>query len=385
MADTQNFTDTQLAITAYGLKTVTGDQDFALFGAIAANLTASSEDAFQEVPSRIKENSYDPALTAPISELEDFEPDIRMLLSLQSVLTDATEYLLDKKLEEKKHIVLIVLPASTFARSQFINTDEWKEHLIEEFEEFSDLHFHFLKADENVTKHLQSACAALNEAKVESIIFVGIDSLVDQLTYQELIEQDRLCSSTITDGVIPGEAAASIVIQNVDVKKDKPLAIIKGLTNIEEPNSGKAHSSKLTGLAQVIQSAAQIAGQVPDTIDCIVRNSTSERQTTLEWYQTTNTVWPNKLSEQESLAFQLGEVDEPPKPKPRKMPEELSTGQTLGEIGAASIPMSLVLACARFNFNHPAINNCLICEANEFPFRGAIFLENPLVESPVKA
>jgi hypothetical protein len=49
------------------------------------------------------------------------------------------------------------------------------------------------------------------------------------------------------------------------------------------------------------------------------------------------------------------------------------------------VPLSLVLACARFNFDHPMVNNCLIFEANEFPFRGAIFLENPQAESPAKA
>jgi len=43
-----------------------------------------------------------------------------------------------------------------------------------------------------------------------------------------------------------------------------------------------------------------------------------------------------------------------------------------------------VLGCARFNFKHPVVNNCLILEANEFPFRGAILLENPDPKQLVK-
>jgi 3-oxoacyl-[acyl-carrier-protein] synthase-1 len=62
------------------------------------------------------------------------------------------------------------------------------------------------------------------------------------------------------------------------------------------------------------------------------------------------------------------------------MPEELFTGISLGEVGAATIPISLVLGCARFDFNYPQVKNCLIMEANEFLHRGAILLENPTID-----
>jgi hypothetical protein len=75
-----------------------------------------------------------------------------------------------------------------------------------------------------------------------------------------------------------------------------------------------------------------MAGQHPNDIDCVIRNSTTEQHNSLEWLQTTNAIWPNKVSEQQRVAFQAGELDEPPKPKQRKMPEELSTSTTLGEI-----------------------------------------------------
>ncbi len=372
----QKAPESHLAVTAYGIQAVTGNRDFALFGAVATMLTASSESSSHEVPSRSKENSYDPALTAAMPDFEDFDPHNKMLLSLLNAIIDSTEHLIDKKLQDEKHLLLIVIPASIFGRSEIVDTKEWQESIAEELSDFSDLHFHFLKADDNVTKHLQSACAALTEGKVESVIFAGADSLLDTISCEELLLQNRLRSNTIADGIIPGEAAASVIIQKIN-HPQQTRAIIKGLSFTDEPNSGKAHTSKMTGLSTVIQSTAQMAQQQPDDIDCVIRNHSSEQHYSFEWYQTTQSIWPNKLPEQERVAFQMGELDEPPKIEPRKMPEELFTSVTLGEIGAASMPLSIILACARFDFNYPTVKNCLVCEVTEFPTRGAIFLENP--------
>ncbi len=381
---TQNKPIKQLAITAYDLKTVTGNRDFALFGAVAAMLATATEDSNQEVPS-IDNEGYDPALISAIPEFDGIDPEFRMLQNLQNVILNAAEHLLEKQLQEKRHLVLIIIPASVDTRSDYIDSLKWQEIIATGLTEFSDLHYRFINADDNVTKHLQSACQAINEEKIESVMFAGIDSLVDQATCQELIQQNRLCSSTISDGVIPGEAAACVVIQNIDITRNTPRGIIKGLTFSAEPNCGKAHTSKMTGLSQAIQNVSQTTGQHPDAIDCVIRNNSREQQYSLEWYQTTQSIWPNKLPEQERVAYQLGEIDEPPELKPRKMPEELFTGLTLGEIGAATLPISLILACARFEFNYPMVKNCLVCEANEFPFRGAILVENPQPKTPEKA
>lgn len=379
MLTNQNNNSTQLAITAYGLETVAGNQDFALFGAIAARLCSASEDSKHPVPSPSGEG-FDSALTAPIPALTDLEPDDRMLICLTSAIGNAAQHLLDTNLEQKRHLVLIVLPADETKRSQFIDTKLWQESIKNELDSFSDLHFAFLKSDANVVKHIQSVCAKLSDNKLESILFAGSDSLLDQLTLDDLIENRRLCSAALSDGVVPGEAAACVIIQSVDVSSKHNRAIIKGLSHADEPNSGKADQKLLVGLGKAIKGAATMAGQHTDTIDCVVRHGVTERRTALEWLQTTNAIWPNKLPEQLRVAYQVGELDEPPKLKPRKMPEELDVSLSIGEVGAASIPLGLVLACARFDFNFPSVKNCLVFEANDYPFRGVIMLENPQAE-----
>lgn len=210
MAAQQKHTDTELAITAYGLKTVAGNQDFALFGAVAAMLTTGQEDTEQYVPSR-SGDGVDPSLTAANPKFANLNPENRIYIGLLISIVESTNFLIENHLEHEKHILLIVLPASNFERRNYINTDEWKKNLSQQLRQFTNLVFVFINADDNVTKNLQSACAALNDGVIESVIFAGSGSLLDEITCQELIAQNRLCSTTISDGVIPGEAAASVV------------------------------------------------------------------------------------------------------------------------------------------------------------------------------
>ncbi|MFV1984692.1 MAG: hypothetical protein ACC657_14200 [Thiohalomonadales bacterium] len=369
----------QLAITAYGLKATTGNTDFALFGAIATMLSTATEDSSIEVPSATGDG-FDAARTAPIPTLADIKTTDRMFVCLLSAVVDATAQLSERSLKDKKHLLLIVLPATTFERSKTIDKKQWQDILSDELAEFTDLHIHFIHANNNVTKQLQTACAALQEDKFDSVIFAGTDSLLDQVTCTDLITTRRICSTGNAGSVIPGEAAACVVIQKVSPNNKHIRALISGITYTAEPNSGKADKTKLTGLSTVIQNVTKMAGQHPDNIDCLVLSGLNSPFTALEWYQTTQTVWPNTLSEQQRVAFQQGEIEQP-KLKPRTMPEQLDPNFSLGEIGAAILPLELVLACARFDFNYPQVKHCLICDVSEFPFRGAILLSNPHANS----
>jgi len=120
----------------------------------------------------------------------------------------------------------------------------------------------------------------------------------------------------------------------------------------------------MDGLSNTIQKVTQMPKYHPDNIGCVIHRHSTEQHFELEWYQTTQLLWPNKLPEKDRVAYHVGELDEPPKLKARKLPEELSTALTLGEIVAASIPLSLVLAKALFNFDYPMVKNCLRCRVN---------------------
>ncbi len=379
MLNKQNTNNSQLVITGYGLESIAGNQDVGLLGAVAGRFSGAAEDANFAVSSP-SGDGFSAALTAPMTKLSILEPNDRLLLSLEAALIQAAEHLVNNQLEQKKHLILIVLPATS--RSEFVDVKAWQKSIKTELPQFTDLHFAFLKSEVNVVQHLQRACEKLTSNEFDSILFAGSDSLLDQLTLDALIENRRLCSALQSDGVIPGEAAACVVLQKMDPANQQVRAVIKGLAHVAEPNTGQADKKHLPGLALAIQSAAAMAGHHTDTIDCVVRTGATERRVAMEWLQTTNTVWPNMLPEQQRIAYQIGELDEPPKLKPRKMPKELDVSLALGEIGAASIPLGLVLACARFDFNYPVVNNCLVFEVNDYPFRGAVFLDNPQTEYP---
>jgi hypothetical protein len=83
----------------------------------------------------------------------------------------------------------------------------------------------------------------------------------------------------------------------------------------------------------------------------------------------------------------LGEVDAPvPDEQPRK--RRLRLGVTTGEIGAATLPMQLALACeqfrhqahmARFGFHGP--RPLLVLENGDYLLRGALCLQPPEAET----
>ncbi|VAW98118.1 hypothetical protein MNBD_GAMMA22-1180 [hydrothermal vent metagenome] len=91
----------------------------------------------------------------------------------------ATEYLTHHKLEDKKHLLCIAAPALIFSRSQYFDSDEIKNTLQKLLFHFTNLHITIFHADENVTQHLQAACAKLQDNSVYSVVFVGLGSLLN--------------------------------------------------------------------------------------------------------------------------------------------------------------------------------------------------------------
>jgi hypothetical protein len=93
----------------------------------------------------------------------------------------------------------------------------------------------------------------------------------------------------------------------------------------------------------------------------------------LEWYQVETQLWPSRLSEAEQVAVALDEQEATAAPAPQ-IPERLNLSLCLGEIGGASLPVALALACERLGFRYPAASSCLVTEAGDQPVRGAVLL-----------
>jgi 3-oxoacyl-[acyl-carrier-protein] synthase-1 len=55
--------------------------------------------------------------------------------------------------------------------------------------------------------------------------------------------------------------------------------------------------------------------------------------------------------------------------------EELFPQASIGDTGAATLPLALVIGCARFEFNFPPAERVLVCEVGQGAPRGAVLLK----------
>jgi hypothetical protein len=158
---------------------------------------------------------------------------------------------------------------------------------------------------------------------------------------------------------------------------------LKGLSVQEEPNHGKPDQQRLSGMLQAINAVLASCGISKERLSSLVLALGTEQTDRIEWYQTENTLWPYQASEQEMTALRLGEVDtidaEPP-----AIPEKLELNLTVGDIGIASLPVSIILAVARFDFPHPVCKRVMVLESGEMPFRGAIYVKHPTNGRPIE-
>ena len=112
---------------------------------------------------------------------------------------------------------------------------------------------------------LRQAAGSIAKGKVDACILCGVDSLVNRSDIQWLAGAERLYDRGNPNGVIPGEAAAAVLV-TVPGQADRPLARIHGLGLSAEPHSvlGSKYSQG-RGLEAALAAALEEAG-MPESI-----------------------------------------------------------------------------------------------------------------------
>lgn len=367
-----------IAIVGVGLNCVAGNTPIALFGAVGAHLGFTRPDPVLEAPALTGEG-VESIMTCAMDELDDEDPNDRMLSCMLPALSDAIESA-DMYAQVRDNILFyLVVPGAELARGECLVLEDWHTILSDALVEIGNVEIRIKPTSQSVSEHLMFVAEGLKEGLWDSVIFGAVDSLVDELTCMELGKQFRIQTVDTNDGVIPGEAAGFIVLECKDKIRriaDLPFAWLKGISVEEEPNATMADQTRLTGLSQAIKSVLRICDIDKEKIGALTLAMGTEQHAMLEWYQTETSLWPNQASEQERLALQLGEVDSID-PEPPAIPEILNLNLSLGDIGIASIPVAIILACARFEFKYPVCKRHFIVEAGDLPFRGVIYLKHP--------
>jgi 3-oxoacyl-[acyl-carrier-protein] synthase-1 len=355
-------------VTGIGLVSIVGDQPFALLGAIGTMLSGAKPDPVLSlpVPGQDMEQS---AMTAALAELEGIgHPAERMEVLATEALLKAFQSAAGNAFGAKT-LVLTLLPAQSSPRGAVINRDSFMAGLKSQLPELVQAQFRFAETSSGPVAQLIEVCRELAENTWETVVFGGVDSLVDPVTCTELALAGRLMTAGGFEGLVPGEGAAYLVLQAAKMPSGKSqpmtLAQIQAAAQAPEPHADMADSKPMTGLAAAIQQTLAQAGLQPENLGGVVLPLGAETCGTLEWHQAHQKVWPARKNENSAAETQT------------ETREELLPHLTLGELGAATLPFALALACARFEFEHPPLETILACEAGDDKHRGAILLQAP--------
>ncbi|BCR03031.1 hypothetical protein DESUT3_01000 [Desulfuromonas versatilis] len=360
----------EIWVTGIGLICLAGDQPFALLGAVGSPLSGARPDPLISVPA-VGQAGEQAVLTAPIAALEGLgHPGERMQLLAETALSQVLAAL-PAAIDREQTLVVTLVPEKTAARGSALNPEQLE--IAAKALGLETAQFRFVEANQGGAASLAEACRGLAEGTWQTVLFGGVDSLVDAVTCTELALAGRIMTVGGAEGLVPGEGAAYLVLQAPGNTRKDPAppvrASIKGVAQAPEPHAGDAGSRRMTGLATAAEQVLDQAGLGRHALGGVVVPFGGDTAGALEWHQATQKLWPpnGKAASQDGPALRQAE---PPAP-----PEELQPHLALGSLGAAALPINIALACARFEFKHPKLGSILVCEAGDGPFRGAVLLQ----------
>lgn len=341
-----------VSIAGIGLCCQAGTAPFALFGAVGTNLSGVCAHDCLEAPLPGKKGNA-PILCAPISHLEGLNTPHDRITALAQIALAAAAEQIPKEIPGEAILVITLIPATQTPRGQNLDLADLEQQMASCHPRVDGACFRFVPIDQGSVESLQEACAELQQDKWQAVLYGGVDSLIDIVTCSELVYQRNAMPQGGIEGIIPGEGAAYLVLQKQ--ASDKSLAQINAVCTAPEPHNGQAHDKQMTGMAAAIKATLQHTDISPEKLDSIVIPFGGRMVEALEWHQVVEAVWPRREN------------------VPR-MFEVLRPGITLGETGAASLPLGLALGCARFEFEFPGIDNLLVCSCHPSASRGAVSL-----------
>lgn len=340
-----------LYIRAAGLCCATGNHPYALLGAVGTNLTCAQP--LTQMPIVVRGETSIP-IVAPVDIMTPQLPARQRILRLLQGAVEEAAPGLGHITDEHRLLVHLLLPDTGAPPWKNLDTATLVEIFKGAHPVFQGAEFCFGSTTQGATAQLDESLGALRRGERKAVLFCGVDTLFGVHSITELAVKKRLFTTSRAGGIIPGEGAACLLIEKE--AGEEPLAFLAGLGHAPEPNTGQGAERTMNALHSAIEHAMTKAVLEPNAFECLVQPLGMESADTLEWYQVGSRLWRPKDGD-------------PPQV------ETLHPFRSIGETGAASLPLALALGCARFAFDYPPVENVLVLEAGSSPWRGAVCLK----------
>lgn len=201
------------------------------------------------------------------------------------------------------------------------------------------------------------ACAdTLLSQGADAVIVGGVDSYLHPARINELCREFRLHTDTTENGFTPGEGAAFVVVSRGDRSGNMPrLARISGHALESEPRPfGSDEPCHALGMTAALKHACQkLAGET--RVGWQLTDVVCERHRVDEWAAVVARL---------HHLFDGGVVHHRP-------------GLQVGDLGAASVPLMMVVACIYWQTGCGVTDTAVIAAHSDGPERGAILICRP--------
>lgn len=370
-----------IAITGLGIACHAGDQPYELITSILGQVSGVQlGDEYQFISNG--GTNVVPRM-APVEAYGDMTDRERMYHSAVTALANAAAHI-PATVKSGSILIVVVVNPELITRYKKLDPLHFQNYLEGNIPQLSATTYRIVHDNTGSSSSaLRTAVAELNEGKWQAVIFGGADSLISIFTCQDLHEAGRLNAVGKSTGIIPGEGAAFMVLQSKEGaagNANKPLAYLSGTGVAPEPHAIDADIEATTGLSTAITQALTHAGIAATDIQGIAHGLGAETVHAFEWYQTTQKIWPRRIDEQQRVAVQLGEIEQADLPDD-PIPQVILPHMTMGELGAATLPMHIATALAWIEYDayqsrwgFPTRKHLLVCDTPDALERGALII-----------
>ena len=178
-------------------------------------------------------------------------------------------------------------------------------------------------------------------------LILGIDSLLDIGTLGYLEKMNRLKAPSQPRGLIPGEAAVALLLQDAASSGVSSYCTIDGLGRADEPKPvGTDEPCLGEGLTNAISAALGTAGWTSDEVERVYCDLNGEVYRAHEWML--------------ALCRTLGN------------PEVVHPADCIGDVGAAFAPLLIGMAAVALHRGYARTDRVLVFCSSEFGARGSV-------------
>ncbi len=340
-APVSNSTDTvmtaSIRISHYALNAPTGSHPAGVYWACQAGIPAYQADRNRCIPHPVS-GTPDPVMLGRIPAEHDeapFNPQ-RLIPAVDALLDENGPALMDSR-------ILLCLPAPDRARYERLQQSllPWLHNRLAEVCAAGEIR---VTCPHTLPEALVEEWQHLQQGNLTALTLLGLDSLLNEETLNERQSTNDIRTHSWSHGRILSEAIALVRFEASHTLQPGDITCTGLGSSAAATDHPHQQGQALATAAR--QTAANDTVARPDRL-VLARAQTRDHE--LSWHSTQTSLWPVRLSNRDNLAMRKGEKEAPQPTLPAPL-HILRPALTIGDSGAATLPIGLITACEALRF-----------------------------------